>query len=197
MENLGKKVGYLKGLMEGLDFSDDPSKGKLLAAMAELMGDLVDRVESLDELMDDLNDYVESIDDDLAALEGDSDDYHAIDDDDDEYDDDFPESFPGDIPDECYDDPSQNIEDQLHLLNGKMFSSRKDGTKLFDEKLFGKAPSLPPVLTGSICAACGRMFLVDQNDPEDAQYDCPHCGKRVSASPLTQENTPIVHPGEE
>ena len=69
MENLGKKVGYLKGLMEGLDFSDDPSKGRLLTAMVELLGDLSDRVEGVEELMDDLNDYVESIDDDLADLE--------------------------------------------------------------------------------------------------------------------------------
>ena len=82
MENLGKKVGYLKGLMEGLDFSDDPSKGKLLTAIVELLGDLSDRVEGVEELMDDLNEYVESIDDDLAELEGSSDDdFHMINDD--------------------------------------------------------------------------------------------------------------------
>ena len=32
MENLGKKVGYLRGLMEGMDFSNDPSVGKLFGA---------------------------------------------------------------------------------------------------------------------------------------------------------------------
>ena len=70
MEGLGKKVGYLKGLMEGMDFSGDPSQGKLFNALFEIINDLSDRVESMEELLDDLNDYVESIDDDLAELEG-------------------------------------------------------------------------------------------------------------------------------
>ena len=69
MSDLGKKVGYLKGLMEGMDFSGDPSKEKLLNTMADLMSELADRVEAMEELLDDLNDYVESIDDDLAMLD--------------------------------------------------------------------------------------------------------------------------------
>jgi len=103
MNGLGKKVGYLKGLMEGMDFSGDPSKGKLLSAMADLLGELSDRVESMEELLDDLNDYVESIDDDLAELEGGREgDFRFMDDEDeDEYLHDLEES-----------------EDQLHLLGG-------------------------------------------------------------------------------
>ena len=163
MENLGKKIGYLKGLMEGVDFSDDPSRGKLFAAMAELIGDLVDRVESLEELVDDLNDYVESIDDDLSVLEGESDDFHAPDDEDDEYED-------------AYYDDVESIEDQLHLLGGKADHDAAN----------------PRALVGNICAECGRMFFTDADDPEDARYDCPHCGKRVRKAPLTPENTPIV-----
>ena len=103
MNELGKKVGYLKGLMEGMDFSNDPSRAKLFNAMADLLGELSDRVLSMEELMDDLNDYVESIDDDLAELEGRGDaPMHFTDDDEDEYLSDLEES-----------------EDQLHLLGGK------------------------------------------------------------------------------
>ena len=105
MSDLGKKVGYLKGLMEGMDFSNDPSMGKLLGAMADLLGELSDRVEGVEELMDDLNDYVESIDDDLAELEGrgGDDSFNFINDD--EYEDEF------------YDE-EDNAEDQLHVLGG-------------------------------------------------------------------------------
>ena len=71
MEGIGKKIGYLKGLMESADFDPEDKNGKILAAMFDVVDDLSDRVESMEELMDDLNDYVESIDDDLAALEGD------------------------------------------------------------------------------------------------------------------------------
>ena len=162
MEGLGKKVGYLKGLMEGMDFSGDPSQGKLFNALFEIINDLSDRVESMEELLDDLNDYVESIDDDLAELEG---------------------SRAGefDIPeDEYFDEEYEDFdedEDQLHLLGG---GAEEDGD--------------PETLAGSICSECGRMFFVDVDDPEDAQYDCPHCGKRTAATPLTAENAPIAQP---
>ena len=66
MENLGKKVGFLKGLLEGMDFEDNAVNGKLMAGIVDLLGDLSDRVEAIDELLDDLNDYVESIDGDLS-----------------------------------------------------------------------------------------------------------------------------------
>ena len=104
MNDLSKKVGYLKGLMEGMDFSGDPSKEKLFAAMADLLTEISDRVLSMEELMDDLNDYVESIDDDLAELEGRAEPAprYSEDDDEDEYLSDLEES-----------------EDQLHLLGAQ------------------------------------------------------------------------------
>ena len=110
MSDLGKKVGYLKGLMEGMDFSGDPSKEKLFTAMADLMAELSDRVEAMEELLDDLNDYVESIDDDLAMLEGGQEDApRFMDDDDDDYLDDL-----------------AGGEDQLHLLGGKAEDEDED-----------------------------------------------------------------------
>ena len=101
MENLGKKVGFLKGLMEGMSYDADSANGKLMAGIVELLGDLADRVEAIDELLDDLNDYVESIDEDLTELEGvrdeEMEDYF------DDEDDDFDDVFDGG-------------EDKLHLL---------------------------------------------------------------------------------
>lgn len=105
MNDLGKKTGYLKGLMEGMDFSGDPSRGKLFEAVADLLNELSDRVEAMGELLDDLNDYVESIDDDLAELEGERGDdlpFNEDDEDADEYLHDF-----------------EDGEDQLHVLGGK------------------------------------------------------------------------------
>lgn len=164
MEGLGKKVGYLKGLMEGMDFSNDPSQGKLMSALFELVNDLSDRVEGMEELLEDLNDYVESIDDDLAELEGDrSEDYDMLNDE---------EYFEDDYED--FDEP----EEKLHLLNG--------GADDDDDE--------HETLAGSICSECGRMFFIGMEDPDDAQYDCPHCGKRIGATPLTAENAPIARP---
>ena len=91
MNGLGKKVGYLKGLMEGMTFSD-PAQEKLLHAMADLLGELSDRVEG--------------IDDDLAELEGDRDDGFSLLDDD-------------DLDDEEFLDDLDNDADHLHLIGGK------------------------------------------------------------------------------
>ncbi len=102
MENLGKKVGFLKGLMEGIDLTERGAEGKLIIAMVDLLSEISDRVEATEELIDDLNEYVESIDDDLSALEGDHDiDFDDANDDADEYEDDM-----------------ESAEDQLHLLGG-------------------------------------------------------------------------------
>ena len=169
MENLGKKVGYLKGLMEGMDFSDTPASGKLFQAMAELMETMAERLETLEEVVDDLNDYVESIDDDLALLEGNGeDDFHVMDADDDDFED--------------FEDDFERGEDQLHLLSGNQIEEAADDNE---------------TLAGSVCTECGRMFFVGLNDADDAKYECPHCGKLVSPAPLTPENAPIARPVKE
>ena len=90
MKDTAKKVGYLKGLLEGMNFESDSANGKVIHCIADLLGDLCERVDSMDEVLADLNDYVESIDDDLSALEGDNDGVFDLADDEDEEDyDDF------------------------------------------------------------------------------------------------------------
>lgn len=166
MSDLGKKVGYLKGLMEGMDFSGDPSKEKLFSAMVDLMSELSDRVEAMEDLLEDLNDYVESIDDDLAELEGgrDENDLRFMDDDEEDDDDYFYDLTDG--------------EDQLHLLGGSAEDEDED----------------PDMLAGVVCPECEKIFFVGTDDPQDASYLCPHCGKRVAPDPLTSKNAPIAKP---
>ena len=173
MENLGKKVGYLKGLMEGMDLDRGSANGKLLSGIVELLGDLSERIETMDELLDDLNDYVESIDDDLAELENehdDGDDFDFMDDDD----------------DEDFDDAFGDGEDKLHLLRpGEEPAADADEDDGGDDER---------ALAGKLCPKCNRMFFTDMADGEDEQYLCPHCGERVQPVPLTPENAPIAKP---
>ena len=169
MENLGKKVGFLKGLMEGASFDTDSANGKLMAGIVELLGDLSDRVEAIDELLEDLNDYVESIDEDLTELEGDrEDDLDELFDEDDEDGEDF--------DDMMFDDG----EDKLHLLR----PAKDDGPQ--EESL-----------AGNLCPKCSRMFFTSLKDAEDTEYVCPHCGERVKPVALTPDNAPIARPAEE
>lgn len=171
MENLSRKVGYLKGLMEGMDLDQNSANGKLLAGIVELLAELSDRVEAMDDLLDDLNDYVESIDDDLAELEGEHGDDFGFMDDDDE--------------DEDFDDAFGDGEDKLHLL--------RPGEDADDEAEDADGDD-PGSLAGKLCPKCGRMFFTALEDGEDAEYLCPHCGERVRAVPLTPDNAPIAGP---
>lgn len=167
MENLGKKVGFLKGLMEGASYDTNDANGKLIAGIVDLLGDLSDRVEAMDELLADLNDYVESIDEDLTELEGERDDLDDMfdDEDDEEYDDDM-----------MFDDG----EDKLHLLRPERDDAPEEES-----------------LAGNLCPKCSRMFFTPMKDARDVDYICPHCGERVAPVPLTPENAPIAKPAED
>ena len=168
MENLGKKVGFLKGLMEGMSFDTESANGKLIAGIVGLLGDLSDRVEAIDELLEDLNDYVESIDEDLTELEGDDDDdedFDFFDDDEDDEDEDF---------DGMFDDG----EDKLHLLRPPL----------------SEAPPEEESLAGNLCPECHAMFVTSLSDPEGSEYICPSCKKQIKPVPLNPENAVIAKP---
>ena len=169
MENLGKKVGFLKGLMEGMSFDTESANGKLIAGIVGLLGDLSDRVEAIDELLEDLNDYVESIDEDLTELEGtrDDDDDGLFDDEDD--DDDFDDIL------------FNSSEDKRHLLRPAQ----------------SEAPeSEEDSLAGNLCPECHAMFVTSLNDPEGSEYICPNCKKQIKPIPLNPENAVIAKPVE-
>ena len=108
MESISKQAGYLKGLIEGIDLSDDAT-GKLLAGMVDLLSALCDRVNELDSLVSELNDYVESIDDDLAEIESMNDDDSSF----------------GGFSDDDFDD-FPDAEDQLHLLGNAVVEKSDD-----------------------------------------------------------------------
>ena len=168
MENLGKKVGFLKGLMEGMSFDTESANGKLIAGIVGLLGDLSDRVEAIDELLEDLNDYVESIDEDLTELEGERDD---------EEDGLFDEEDDDDFDDMLF----NNSEDKLHLLRPAQ----------------SEAPeSEEDSLAGNLCPECHAMFVTSLNDPEGSEYICPNCKKQIKPVPLNPENAVIAKPVE-
>ena len=167
MENLGKKVGFLKGLMEGMSFDTDSANGKLMAGIVGLLGDLSDRVEAIDDLLEDLNDYVESIDEDLTQLEG-------------ARDDDMDGFFDDDDDDEDFDDMMFNSgEDKLHLLRPAPSEAPEEDS-----------------LAGQLCPECHAMFVTSLNDPADAEYICPNCNKQVRPVPLSPENAVVAKPVE-
>ena len=180
MENLSKQIGYLKGLMEGIDFLPEDRQGKLLEGMLELLEALTDRVQALDDLVADLDDYVGSIDDDLAELE----------------------QRQGEGDPDYMDDEFGRRRDVLHLLKDAD-DREEDGSDA--ESSGAKEPGGPAEepdeddpdaddVSVRVCPECHQVFFSAMADAADARYECPHCGRRVVATLLTPQNVTIVPP---
>ncbi len=69
MENLHTRLGYLRGLAEGLGVSEETKEGKVISQIIAVLDDIANTVEELREDYEELFSYVEAIDEDLTGLE--------------------------------------------------------------------------------------------------------------------------------
>ncbi len=66
---MNEKVAYIKGLMEGMELDTTKKEGKVLAAVLDVLGDITDKVMTMDEEVGDLFDEVDAISEDLTDVE--------------------------------------------------------------------------------------------------------------------------------
>ena len=96
MNELSKKVSYIRGLADGLELNTESNEGKIIAQLLELVGEMADEIEALqndlaetDELVDELSgdvlDILQDIYDDEDEFDEDDDYDDFIDDDDYDY----------------------------------------------------------------------------------------------------------------
>ena len=64
-----EKCAYIKGLAEGLNLDSSKAEGKVLNAIIDLLGDIVDTIADMDEEVATLGDYIEELDHDLGDVE--------------------------------------------------------------------------------------------------------------------------------
>ena len=67
--NTAESLGYLKGLLDGLDFDDDKKDTKMFKAIVEVLENIIEDIDDVNEDMDLLAEQVDGIDDDLAEVE--------------------------------------------------------------------------------------------------------------------------------
>ncbi len=89
---ISEKISYIKGLAEGLALDTNTKEGKVLSAIIDLLGDMVDEIDAIDEACAEIGEQLDAVDEDLSALE---DDFYADEDDFDDEDDD--EYFDDDV----------------------------------------------------------------------------------------------------
>lgn len=91
---IGEKVAYLKGLIEGLEIDKSTKEGKVILAIADVLAEVAVTVEDMQDQIDEVVEVVDTIDEDLGDVEKivydlDNDDYCdddcCCDDDEDEY----------------------------------------------------------------------------------------------------------------
>ncbi|MGN1123119.1 MAG: CD1247 N-terminal domain-containing protein [Eubacterium sp.] len=64
-----ESLGYLKGLIEGLDLDSNKKEAKVYNAIIDVLSNLVEDIDDMTEGMEMLADQVDAVDEDLADLE--------------------------------------------------------------------------------------------------------------------------------
>lgn len=92
-----ESLGYLKGLIEGLDLGDNKKETKVFSAIVDVLSNLVEDIDDMTDGVEMLADQVDAVDEDLADLE--------------EY------VYDDDYDDECCDDDEEEFEVECPLCN--------------------------------------------------------------------------------
>ena len=64
-----ESLGYLKGLIEGLDLGDNKKETKVFSAIVDVLSNLVEDIDDMTDGVEMLADQVDAVDEDLADLE--------------------------------------------------------------------------------------------------------------------------------
>lgn len=132
-----ESLGYLKGLIEGLDLGDNKKETKVFSAIVDVLSNLVEDIDDMTDGVEMLADQVDAVDEDLADLEE-----YVYDDYDDEYD-----------CDDCCDDEDEDEEEfevECPLCNTPF-------TVDAETALNGTVP----------CPNCGEMLEFEVEEAED------------------------------
>ena len=132
-----ESLGYLKGLIEGLDLGDNKKETKVFSAIVDVLSNLVEDIDDMTDGVEMLADQVDAVDEDLADLEE-----YVYDDYDDECD-----------CDDCCDDDDEDEEEfevECPLCNTPF-------TVDAETALNGTAP----------CPNCGEMLEFEVEEAED------------------------------
>lgn len=67
--NTVESLGYLKGLLDGLDLDGGKKETKMFKAIVDVLDNIIEDIDNINDDIDILSEQVDDIDDDLAAVE--------------------------------------------------------------------------------------------------------------------------------
>ena len=156
---LNKKAAYLQGLVDGLGVDESTKEGKIIKAMAALLGEMADAIAAMDEDLTQAYDQINDLSEELEDLEAD------LYEDEDAEDEDDPAC--GETVYVSEDDLDAGEANCAHC--GVTFEVALEG----DEDEAKDAPVQYEVT----CPACGKTAVFEEDELLDGAPKCPNCGE--------------------
>ena len=182
---LSKRAAYLQGLVEGLGVDESTKEGKVIKAMAALLGEMAEAVEGLDEDLSRAYDQINDLSDELEDLEADlyeEEDPDAEDADEDASDED--DANDDDIASEpFYEVACPNCGETVYVSEDDLDAGEANcahcgvtfEVALEDDDTEEEADG--PAQYEVTCPACGTTAVFEEDELLDGEPKCPNCGK--------------------
>ena len=187
---LNKKAAYLQGLVDGLGVDESTKEGKIIKAMAALLGEMADAIAAMDEDLTQAYDQINDLSEELEDLEADL--YEDEDDDEDEGDEDEDDEDDEEDADDANDDDiaSEPFYEVACPACGETVYVSEDDLDAgeancahcgvtFEVALEGEedAAKDAPVQYEVTCTASGKTDVFEEDELLDGAPKCPNCGE--------------------
>ena len=191
---LNKKAAYLQGLVDGLGVDENTKEGKIIKAMAALLGEMADAIAAMDEDLTHAYDQINDLSEELEDLEADL--YEDEDDDEDESDEDEGDEDDDEDDEEDADDANDddiasepfyevacpNCGETVYVSEDDLDAGEANcahcgvtfEVALEDEEDEAKDA---PVQYEVTCPACGNTAVFEEDELLDGAPKCPNCGE--------------------
>ncbi|MBQ3566280.1 MAG: hypothetical protein IJA12_03795 [Oscillospiraceae bacterium] len=147
--NLGEKMSYLQGLLDGLEIDTTTKEGKLLIQMTEVMHQMVESIDDLQSQVDELTELCDILDEDLGGLE---EDYYCCD---------------CDCDCDCEDDDC-DCDCCCDEDDYDDFDDYEEYDYNDDEELYEVC-----------CPVCEEKVVLDDSMLDEGSIECPCCGENL------------------
>ena len=169
---LNKKAAYLQGLVDGLGVDESTKEGKIIKAMAALLGEMADAIAAMDEDLTHAYDQINDLSEELEDLEA---DLYEDDEDEDARDDDI-------ASEPFYEVACPACGETVYVSEDDLDAGEANCTHCgvsFEVALEGEEDEAEdaPVQYEVTCPACGTTAVFEEDELLDGAPKCPNCGE--------------------
>ena len=182
---LNKKAAYLQGLVDGLGVDESTKEGKIIKAMAALLGEMADAIAAMDEDLTQAYDQINDLSEELEDLEA---DLYEDDEDDEEPEEEEEDTEEDDNDDDIASEPfyevaCPNCGETVYVSEDDLDAGEANCAHCgvtFEVALEGdeeEPDEDAPVQYEVTCPDCGTTAVFEEEELLEGEPKCPNCGK--------------------